>query len=187
MPARAAPCRAFALLSALVLAAPASAEESAGATRVSVEVFTVGLPVSGGSLSFARREEELRRGANPDALSRAVAGRAARDVTFSHATSWRWEPDGRIVLTYLAWARDGSLVAGARPLPKLAPPGPTDPLHPRPAEIRELDPLAHGLRHVAFLLRTSHDGQVARALGERSVAALRRLDPNVAGELDAPR
>src|SRR4051812_17269012 len=36
--------------------------------------------------------------------------------------------------------RDGQLRAGAQPLPKLTPPGPTDPLHPRPAEIPELAP-----------------------------------------------
>jgi hypothetical protein len=75
---------------------------------------------------------------------------------------------------------------GARPLPKLTPPGLPDPLHPRPAEIRELDPLAHGLRHLAFLLRTSRDGAVATALGRRAAEALVRIEPDVAGELPAP-
>ena len=92
-----------------------------------------------------------------------------------HSTSWRWEPDGRVVLTYLAWARDGSLPGTACLLPKLAPPGPTDPLHPRPAQYPELDPLAHGLRHLAFLLRTGRDGALAAALGPRAAALLAKL------------
>ena len=62
---------------------------------------------------------------------------------------------------------------------------PGDPLHPRPAGIRELDPLAHGLRHLAFLLRTEKDGAVAMALGPRGVEALQRFAPGVAGELPA--
>ena len=73
----------------------------------------------------------------------------------------------------------------ARPLPELLAPRPTDPLHPRPPEIRELEPLAHGLRHIAFLLATDADGAVAAALGPRATAALQTLQPAVAGELPA--
>jgi hypothetical protein len=68
-------------------------------------------------------------------------------------------------------------------LPDLSAPRPTDPLQPRPAEIRELDPLAHGLRHLAFLLRTSQDGAVARAIGRSGVAAIEKIAPELAGEL----
>ncbi len=172
---------AAALLVGLVAASMAYAEPPAAApvTRVAVEVFSVGSGAND-ALLFARAEGELRDGANPDGRARALA---EGEVTLIHSTSWRWEPDGRIVLTYLAWAREGSLGRTARRLPKLIPPGPTDPLHPRPAEIRELDPLAHGLRHLSFLLRTSKDGAVATALGSRGVAALSRVEADVAGEL----
>jgi len=152
---------------------------SAPATRVTVEVFSVGLDTAGEGLVFARSEAELQGGANPDGRARLLG---AGETVLIHSTSWRWEPDGRIVLTYLAWARDGTLVAGVRPLPGLPPPGPTDPLRPRPQEIRELDPLAHALRHLAFLLRTSRDGAVAAALGSRAAAAAARFEPEVAGE-----
>jgi hypothetical protein len=69
------------------------------------------------------------------------------------------------------------------PLPSLAAPGPTDPLHPRPARIRELDPLAHGLRHLAFLVQQDRDGALRRALGARALTVLRSFEPAVAGEL----
>jgi hypothetical protein len=154
-------------------------------TRVAVEVFTVGLAAGErDALVFARREGELQGGVNPDDRARDLS---AGEIALIHSTSWRWEPDGRIVLTYVAWAREAGSIAGARPLPALAPAGPTDPLHPRPAEIRELDPLAHGLRHLAFLLRTSRDGALAAAVGSRAARALTRLDPDVAGELPPPR
>lgn len=166
-------------------AAAAAAEEPAPTTSVAVEVFTVGLAgdPAADTVWFRRDEGTLTGGADPTVLARELSGRAATRIVFIHSTSWRWEPDGRIVLTYLAWAADGTLGDGARPLPRLAPRGPTDPLHPRPPEIRELDPLAHGLRHLAFLLATDTGGDVAAALGPRATAAVRALEPTVAGEL----
>ena len=157
------------------------------ATRVGVEVFAVALTGgTGETVAYARGVGELERGVNPDDRAREIAASLAGAVALIHSTSWRWEPDGRIVLTYVAWAKEGALGAGARPLPPLAPPGPTDPLHPRPVTIRELDPLAHGLRHLAFLLRTSGNGALATAIGPRSAAALAKLEPAVAGELAPP-
>jgi hypothetical protein len=167
----------------LLGAAPAFATEAppVPVTRVAVEVFGVGLSGNGG-LAFTRREGPLEKGENPDPRARQLAEEGRQQIALIHSTSWRWEPDGRIVLTYVAWVKQGTLGRAARPLPALAAPGPTDPLHPRPPEIRELDPLAHGLRHLAFLLRTSRDGAVARALGPAGVAPLEKLEPDVAGE-----
>jgi len=169
----------------LLGAAPAFATEAppVPVTRVAVEVFGVGLGGHAEGLAFTRREGPLENGENPDRRARRLVEESAQQIALIHSTSWRWEPDGRIVLTYVAWVKEGTLGRAARHLPKLAAPGPTDPLHPRPSEIRELDPLAHGLRHLAFLLRTSRDGAVARALGPSGVLALERLEPDVAGEL----
>lgn len=152
-------------------------------TRVAVEVFGVALRGNGEGLAFTRQEGPLENGENPDPLARRLVEEGAREIVLIHSTSWRWEPDGRIVLTYVAWAREGTLGRAARPLPRLTAPGPVDPLRPRPAAIRELDPLAHGLRHLAFLLRTDRDRAMARALGPQAAAALQKLEPEVAGEL----
>ncbi len=154
-------------------------------TGVTVEVFTVALAREDrAGLAFTRAAGWLVGGSNPDQRARELAAEATGELRLIHSTSWRWEPDGRIVLTYLAWAGDGTLAPGARELPELAPPGPTDPLHPRPPEIGELDPLAHGLRHLAFLLRTGTDGSVAEALGPRACEELRKFEPAVAGEME---
>jgi hypothetical protein len=169
----------------ILLAAVAEAgEKSAGTTRVEVEVFTVGLgEASSETLRFARAQGALENGEDPDARSRALAERAASEIVFIHSTSWRWEPQGRIILTYLAWARDGALSREAQSVPKLAPPDSTDSLRPRPVQIRMLDPLAHGLRHLAYLLRQSIDGRVASALGQRATELLSKLEPSQAGRL----
>jgi hypothetical protein len=161
---------------------PASADPPV--TRVAVEVFRVGFTAGGsGGLVFSRAEGRLENGGNPDRRARGLAADDPRAIALVHSTSWRWEPDGRIVLTYLAWMKDGRVGSSARLLPPLPSPGPTDPLHPRPAEIGELDPLAHGLRHLAFLVRTSRGGAVAAELGPNAIAALRPFEPDTAGEL----
>ena len=169
----------------LLAVSPALAPEAAPVpvTRVAVEVFGVGLAGSGDGLAFTRREGPLEKGENPDPRAFQLAEEGGQQLALIHSTSWRWEPDGRIVLTYVAWVKESTLGPAARSLPTLAAPRPVDPLRPRPPEIRELDPLAHGLRHLAFLLRTSRDGAMARALGPQATAALQKLEPDVAGEL----
>jgi hypothetical protein len=173
------------VLAALLLGAVAcAAPNDAPQTAVTVEVFAVAVTGGGNAgLEYMRLEGRLEGGVNPDDRARGITSQASDELRLIHSTSWRWEPDGRIVLTYLAWAGDGGLAGGARPLPAIAPPGPTDPLHPRPADIAELDPLAHGLRHLAFLLQTDTDGSVAGALGPRACEELRRFEPTVAGEM----
>jgi hypothetical protein len=172
-----------ALAAGLLIAAHGVASEPP-ATRVAVEVFTVAVADDGQSgLEFERAEGPLEQGLNPDDRARELASPATSGLLLIHSTSWRWEPDGRIVLTYLAWAAVGSLGPDARKMPDLSPPGPTDPLHPRPAEIAELDPLAHGLRHLAFLVRTDSEGTVAEALGPSACAILLALEPGTAGQL----
>ncbi|HVP68038.1 MAG TPA: hypothetical protein VMT17_12315 [Anaeromyxobacteraceae bacterium] len=70
------------------------------ATRVGVEVFAVALTGgTGETLAYARGVGELVRGANPDDRAREIAASLAGAVALIHSTSWRWEPDGRIVLT----------------------------------------------------------------------------------------
>jgi len=167
---------------ALVLASSTALGVEPPVTRVEVEVFTVGLAAKGETVSFVHARGALTGGENPDTRAKTIAAEAAPELALIHSTSWRWEEDGRIVLTYLAWTKDGALSARAAPIPPLTPPGPTDPLNPRPKEIRELDPLAHGLRHLAFLARQG-DGQVAAALGRRARSVILKLEPEVAGEL----
>jgi len=141
----------------------------------------VGLAEEAGPVRYLHRIENLGCD-NPDGPARSIASASGADIVMIHSTSWRWEAGGRIVLTYLAWAREGTLPAAAVVLP--APPTrpDTDPLHPRPKEISRLDPLFHGLRHFAFLLRYDPDHKLREALGAPAASVIEAFDPAPAGQ-----
>lgn len=152
-----------------------------GGARVHIEVFTVGFAANADRPCFVHRMAPLGLD-NPDGPVRALAETSGAQVAMLHSTSWRWEEGGRIVLTYLAWVRDGTLPPMAEALPETPARASTDPLRPRPKEIARLDPLFHGLRHFAFLLRHDADGGLRRAVGERAASFLEGLEPAPAGQ-----
>lgn len=149
--------------------------------RVEIEVFCVGFASDDGPARYLHRLAPLGLD-NPDGPARSLAEESGAQVVMLHSTSWRWEEGGRIVLTYLAWAREGTLPPAAEALPETPARASTDPLRPRPKEIARLDPLFHGLRHFAFLLRNDESGAVRFALGERAAALLAPFAPEPAGQ-----
>ena len=112
-----------------------------------------------------------------DALARV--GRAPIVV---HSTSWRYDEDGGLVLTYLAVVRDGPAPAGmierAVSRVPLARGGATTP----PVRIASEAVLSHALEHLAWLLRT--DAAVQSALSASWRAALERYCPKPFLSLD---
>ena len=107
-----------------------------------------------------------------------------------HSTSWRYENDGTVVLTYVAFGEritpkaetwgDVRTVAKAQ-LPDL---GVTDPDHPRPKSIEHADVLSHGLRHLALLARRRGGNQAfIERLSERSRKFFSSIEPELAGEI----
>jgi hypothetical protein len=157
---------------------------------VSLEVFAVASAAEGETIRYVRRSTSLStRTRDPDAVARDMVGGIATPAIL-HSTSWRWEKEGTIVLTYLAYCENGEF-HGAEPVQvrwdRLAPPAATDPQHPRPAEIREEDVLAHGLRHLSFLIRYARDARLAAALSPRSLTFFAAICGQLAGRLDAAR
>jgi len=157
---------------------------------VSLEVFVVAPAEGSETIQYVRRITQLSSGsADPDAVARDVIGEIAKPAIL-HSTSWRWEKDGTIVLTYLAYCEDAEF-NGVEPvqLPwdRLAPPPATDPQHPRPPEIREEDVVAHGLRHLSFLIRYARDDRLAAALSPRSLTFFKAVCGQLAGRLEAAR
>lgn len=106
------------------------------------------------------------------------------DPVLVHSTSWRYAPDGSLVLTYLALvgcaARLGESSQRAD-LRAVELPASRGPRCPRPAEIREEHVLAHGLRHLAFLEQAQ--GTVGTYLGARAANHFADLAPAPAGRL----
>ena len=159
-----------------------------GPARVVLELFAVSPEADGEAFRYVRRTADIvRDGRDPDTVAHSLM-RGAGDPAILHSTSWRWERDGTIVLTYLAYCEDAAF-PGLNPArvrwDELGPPPATDPLHPRPPAIRETDVLAHGLRHFSFLVRYARDGRLAAALSPRSLAFFRAACGQLAGRLEA--
>ena len=163
--------------------------------RVVVELFQVAL-VDAEHLRYLRQEGVLdRRGPDP-VVAELLRGKAKGPAFFAgppaivHSTSWRFEHDGTVVLTYLAYGEAVAPEAAANPatktiakgdLPLL---GPTDPDRPRPKTIEHGDVLAHGLRHLALLARRRGSNQALRErLGQRSLLFFDAIEPEIAGEI----
>jgi hypothetical protein len=159
-----------------------------GNAAVEIELYRVAFVADG--LRYRRDAVPLGRGDNaPDQTVRSIT-KNSPSISLFHSTSWRYEQPNKVVLTYLATTSNDDLAMSSavelhiNDLPGL---GPTDPLHPRPKEIRELDVLAHGLRHLAFLVRVEPNGAAARAMPSDGLSLLTRLAPTLAGELPQPK
>jgi hypothetical protein len=166
--------------------------QKARPVQVMVELFQVAL-LDGDKLRYLHRQGLLdTRG--PDAVvaellrgKTDVASFFAKAPVIVHSTSWRFEDDGTVVLTYLAFGeaadsppdRDVRTVAKAD-LPEI---GTTDPDRPRPATLHHEDVLAHGLRHLALLARRTGGQAFARRLSMRERAFFTAIEPEIAGEI----
>ena len=161
-----------------------------GLDRVALEAFVVAPGVAGEPIRYVRRVTDLpRAGGDPDAVARKLTEGIGAPAIL-HSTSWRWERDGTIVLTYLAYcerADFGGNAAAQLPWDQLAQPSATDPQKPRPAEIREQDVVSHGLRHLSFLIRYARDGRLSAALSPRSQTFFQALCGQLAGRIEAAR
>jgi hypothetical protein len=156
------------------------------AAKVSLEVFILTPAAEDRAVQYVKRATDLsQRSIDPDRAARELMQGIATPAIL-HSTSWRWEKDGTIVLTYLAYCESANFV-GLNPVrltwDDFAPPAPTDPQHPRPAVIRERDVLAHGVRHLSFLVRYARDGQLADALSPRSLTFFQAMPDELAGRI----
>jgi hypothetical protein len=159
--------------------------------RVEIELFLVTLG-PGDSVRYIRKTAPLGGGANPDDIVRALRRPNPADAfaiptpTLVHSTSWRWEPHGGLVLTYLAFGdevRPGAGEPHELRRDELVGSGPTRPLRPRPDVIREVHVLTHALRHIALLLSRPGEDALRARFAPRSLAFFRGLQPEPAGML----
>jgi hypothetical protein len=157
--------------------------------NVILELFVVS-PAEGETLAYGKRAAEMSRdGGDPDLVARSLLAPGC-EAAVLHSTSWRWERDGKLVLTYLAFSESPGcrgLEPSRMSWSDLMPPQSTDPKKPRPAEIREQDVLAHGIRHLTFLVRYSSDRRLAEALSPQSLSFFRSMCAQLAGRYETAR
>ncbi len=115
------------------------------------------------------------KGESPDAAARRISG-----DTVVHSTSWRYRPEGQVVLTFAVCPDPAPDSGSASPVLRttvgLSPGRPV----PRHMEIGHV--AAHAVRHLAFLLGTDPVVGAALARTPRIAAALREIDPAPAGQ-----
>jgi len=141
-------------------------------------------------LAYGRHLADLSRdSSDPDTVARGLIAPGC-DAAILHSTSWRWEKNGTLILTYLAFS-EAPECRSAEPSrlrwSELVPPQSTDPKKPRPAEIREQDVLAHGIRHLTFLVRYSTDKRIVEALSPRSLSFFQSMCAQLAGRFETAR
>lgn len=104
---------------------------------------------------------------------------------FVHSTSWRYEPERTIVLTYLVYSdlplfkeREGKTL----PLDRASISRSDSLERPRPHRIDEEHVVAHGIRHLGHLVRQNVQN-VCAILSPDSIAVLREMEITLAGRL----
>ena len=160
--------------------------------KVCVELFAAVLR-SPCLLRYAVSQQELTAG-DPDMLARNLLKQRLEQQPFCrmeslercilHSTSWRYERSGMIVLTYMGYcdtavfAQENWTELDLR-LPE--PPHDSTPQRPRPSRIDEAQVAAHGMRHLAYLIR--RNSAMRDLLGPESLAAFQLLDEVLAGRI----
>lgn len=154
--------------------------------EVQVEVMMLSV-LDGDRLGWRVAAGRLPAGCHPDARARELAGLGARipTATVVHSTSWR-RAAGGLILTYAVLPDPHPGQGVVRPVP----PGlevacSADAAAPTPAVVRIEDVLAHALRHLSLVARTSPAVVEAVDVYPLLWGAVVAHAPDVAGQLVA--
>jgi hypothetical protein len=157
--------------------------------KVVLELFLAS-PSNDQTVAYGVRTADLSRdSSDPDTVARSLMPHDC-SLAILHSTSWRWEKDRTLILTYLAFCEDSncrSSEPSRLAWSELLPPQTTDPKKPRPAVIRQQDVLAHGIRHITFLVRYSQDRRIAEALSPQSLEFFQSMCGQLAGRFETAR
>lgn len=103
-----------------------------------------------------------------------------------HSTSWRYELEGHIVLTYIIYSDRldfKELMIKTLPTKSLRHTSGTNTRRPRPEIIKEEHVVAHALRHLGFLIQTDHKHTYTKLLTSETVEILKSIFADLAGEI----
>ena len=157
--------------------------------KVALELFLVS-PSADRAVAYGIRKADLSKdSSDPDTVARSLMPGDCSPAIL-HSTSWRWEKDGTLILTYLAFSEDAKC-KNSEPFRlarnEILPPQSTDPKKPRPPMIRQQDVLAHAIRHITFLVRYSPDRRIAAALSPESLRFFQPMCGQLAGRYETAK
>src|SRR5437764_6983779 len=122
---------------------------------------------------------------HPDRCARRLAALPGEGPALLHSTSWRYDPAGAVVLTYVA-APDTRPDLPARPLPGAVIALSAGPDEPAPVRVGVRNVAAHGVRHLAMLMRTDPVVLAGLLAFPPLAEAVRRAEPALSGQLRLP-
>lgn len=146
--------------------------------KVSVEVLALRADLEG-QWSYRHITVTPAPGEGPDEAARRACGLTAQaPSSVVHSTSWRYRPEGQLVLTY-AVCPDPAPEQPAIVLPELEIARGAAPATPAPEHVEVRNVVAHAVQHLAFLMVTDevvrqallNHPDIATALAEQSVGA----------------
>lgn len=128
---------------------------------------------------------------NPDEVVQALIMLPSENMPriskryISHSTSWRYEYDGSIYLTYLVFSEGADFSRSTSeilPVHDMIVPRGGAPERPRPADIHEKYIISHGMRHLAYLVDDT-DGIYQSMLSSKSLLLFGKVGLSLAGKI----
>jgi len=161
--------------------------------RVFLEIFIATL-ASGESIAYTKSNIEITGDIrDPDEIvneiiknSSDVARMVRADVYIVHSTSWRYESDGSLILTYMVYSEHVTFMGNNHRvlhLRNIRMPVSKDSQRPRPHQIEEEHVVVHGMRHLSFLLLNARDGLNTDGLSPKSKSFFRNMAVALAGKI----
>jgi hypothetical protein len=120
---------------------------------------------------------------DPAKISSAAVPAIRQNTFISHSTSWRYEYDGSIYLTYLIYSEYidfGRFEAKLLSLKDMEISKSSAPDRPRPVNITEEHIVSHGMRHLSYLVSHSPDDFFSHVINGKSRLLFSRITPALA-------
>lgn len=127
---------------------------------------------------------------NPDDLVLLTVQKYNTDIiernrVISHSTSWRYVEGGTTIITYVVYSDDFDFVSGddiSLAISDINILESGDPSHPAPKEIPVSNVVAHGIRHLSFLV-TNNPSVYSATLNPNTLLRFKEIDTALAGKI----
>jgi len=110
-----------------------------------------------------------------------------KDRFLSHSTSWRYEHDGSIYLTYLVYSEDinfGDYKSNVLFVNDMKLSYSSSATKPRPENLKENHVICHGMRHLCHLIENSPGDMFHNIIGSKSQLLFSKILPTLAMKLN---
>ncbi|MCX7991709.1 MAG: hypothetical protein N2999_06715 [Proteobacteria bacterium] len=121
---------------------------------INLEIFFTFINEQGKVLYFKERLFLEKMNEDPDLIVLREVEKFEFTPYLIHSTSWRYEEDTTLTLTYIALCKFEGKIKNLnfiRELENLKEPAESTPLKPRPKKINEVDVLSHAIKHINLL------------------------------------